>query len=1029
MHGQSGPNSVTLEGHDKRPNRLSNHLIIVTTNSVFVMNCQKKDAWSNLESTSTTLSRQLTLSTPTLRARWRSSNSLDSHSGEPGFDSRSGHPDFGFPWFTEITRGEFWDRSVTKAMADVFLNPSCAICSVSNDLAVDDTLSQQSTHLPPPDASPIPIMSYAPAIHNPCPIGTNVLDLNKQRCERRFDSSSRCMPQDVMRAKIKIIFVLRATQKPYDYGVMKRQSRRQESFGRRQSSHQSFACGAIVEYVEQLWSIRSDCGKCGACRAIVEHVVLIMARVVTAHAKPDAKTFCWRLQVAVLLWQCVLEDFFTICSPSSTLMHSRLHLSVLHPLFHSSHEHLTRRRPAISNRRPHFTSLSHTRQAASVKDCRPLGCGSASQSRQNILASSLNVSETLAGERTSVTPVCLATVGIHGIPRRGADSHVRISFQEEGWVRWVSDYGAGQRRRRQLQHPGRVERRGVDWAVANCNPSSPSPSPLRRSHHPFTPYMNSTYLVVIDRVLVEALRQATPMLAPCTFYKCYFDPYLTSHAISSRLRVPLTVGSAIVTTRLPPSRTGFDSRLGRSRIFARGNRAGLRRKSVDILGHFPFLPSFHSGTAPYLRRFTLIGSQNLDVKRNDRDRNTDRLARRSDKALNVRVRVARIAPSLLDLGRGGGRWVGVSPGARKLSSPVPGIVGMKVARACSGGTKLRANCFSFFVPPASILYRLCCLGRRSTNIKPPPRPLHTPNTLGFRLTAAILFPAFEYEKRGGDKDDIVTSIKCALNSNQWFPTDSHAFQALGRAGRPYGRLFRTRRLPHRLYVQGAQLEYSLSAGNSHERHSNEIPRMLCTMRSYGERHSELLGSSILVDVTTEKDAACHSVMTHIQVACCKPPCLLVGSGGSRLTAVHDKPTQRSDAARSSVFRRYIIETGNEALVFSPWPRSARLVALGCRNQRRGEGGRSFRVGFEHNMQARISSQWLRNYPSVFQGTSQWFVRVGQCLRGNVADESGVSRQVKLFAIPGGVAAHEGVATGDGPTPALLQQGLERWIVV
>ncbi|KAJ8879102.1 hypothetical protein PR048_019708 [Dryococelus australis] len=175
------------------------------------------------KSTSTTLSRRLTPSTPTLRTRWRSSNSPDSHSGGPGFDSQSGHRDFGFPWFTEITPGDFWDRSVTKAMADSFLNPSCAICSVSNHLAVDNMLNQLPTHLPPPDSSPIPVLSYA-----------------------------------------------------------QQQRHRQESVGRRQSFHQSFACGAIVNYVEKLWSIRSDCGKCGArraCRTILEHVVLIMARV------------------------------------------------------------------------------------------------------------------------------------------------------------------------------------------------------------------------------------------------------------------------------------------------------------------------------------------------------------------------------------------------------------------------------------------------------------------------------------------------------------------------------------------------------------------------------------------------------------------------------------------------------------------------------------------------------------------------------------------------------------------------------
>ncbi|KAJ8891890.1 hypothetical protein PR048_004446 [Dryococelus australis] len=49
---------------------------------------------------------------------------------------------------------------------------------------------------------------------------------------------------------------------------------------------------------------------------------------------------------------------------------------VSHPLVHSRPEHLSRRHPSITSRRLHFTSLTHTRQAASIKDCRPLGCGS-----------------------------------------------------------------------------------------------------------------------------------------------------------------------------------------------------------------------------------------------------------------------------------------------------------------------------------------------------------------------------------------------------------------------------------------------------------------------------------------------------------------------------------------------------------------------------------------------------------------------------------------------------------------------------
>ncbi|KAJ8878521.1 hypothetical protein PR048_019099 [Dryococelus australis] len=66
--------------------------------------------------------------------------------------------------------------------------------------------------------------------------------------------------------------------------------------------------------------------------------------------------------------------------------------------------------------------------------------------------------------------------------------------------------------------------------------------------------------------------------------------------------------------RLPPRRTGFNSRRGRSRIFARGNRAGRCRWSVGFLGGILFLPALHSGTVPYPTRFILIGSQYLDVK-------------------------------------------------------------------------------------------------------------------------------------------------------------------------------------------------------------------------------------------------------------------------------------------------------------------------------------------------------------------------------------------------------------------------------
>ncbi|KAJ8876110.1 hypothetical protein PR048_024019 [Dryococelus australis] len=54
--------------------------------------------------------------------------------GGPGFVSWSGHSDFGFQWLSEITSGECWDGSRTKAGADSFPNPSSfATCIVAVD--------------------------------------------------------------------------------------------------------------------------------------------------------------------------------------------------------------------------------------------------------------------------------------------------------------------------------------------------------------------------------------------------------------------------------------------------------------------------------------------------------------------------------------------------------------------------------------------------------------------------------------------------------------------------------------------------------------------------------------------------------------------------------------------------------------------------------------------------------------------------------------------------------------------------------
>ncbi|KAJ8869916.1 hypothetical protein PR048_028925 [Dryococelus australis] len=67
------------------------------------------------------------------------------------------------------------------------------------------------------------------------------------------------------------------------------------------------------------------------------------------------------------------------------------------------------------------------------------------------------------------------------------------------------------------------------------------------------------------------------------------------------------------TTRLPPRRNGFDSQRGSSRIFAFGNRDDDAAGRRVFSGTFRFPPPLHSGAAPYSPRFTLIGSQDLDV--------------------------------------------------------------------------------------------------------------------------------------------------------------------------------------------------------------------------------------------------------------------------------------------------------------------------------------------------------------------------------------------------------------------------------
>ncbi|KAJ8878304.1 hypothetical protein PR048_018881 [Dryococelus australis] len=69
-----------------------------------------------------------------------------------------------------------------------------------------------------------------------------------------------------------------------------------------------------------------------------------------------------------------------------------------------------------------------------------------------------------------------------------------------------------------------------------------------------------------------------------------------------------------LTARLPPRRIWFDYRRGRLRISACGNRAGRCRWSAGFFGDLPLHPPHNSGAAPYSPHFTLISSQDLDVK-------------------------------------------------------------------------------------------------------------------------------------------------------------------------------------------------------------------------------------------------------------------------------------------------------------------------------------------------------------------------------------------------------------------------------
>ncbi|KAJ8880004.1 hypothetical protein PR048_020626 [Dryococelus australis] len=97
--------------------------------------------------------------------------------------------------------------------------------------------------------------------------------------------------------------------------------------------------------------------------------------------------------------------------------------------------------------------------------------------------------------------------------------------------------------------------------------------------------------------------------------------HLVSHLDKIRCRrlredlLPRISGTAVVWWLANSPPTEFDSRRGRSRNFACGNRAGRCLWSAGFFfGELPFPTLLHSNAAPYSHSFTLIDSQDLDVK-------------------------------------------------------------------------------------------------------------------------------------------------------------------------------------------------------------------------------------------------------------------------------------------------------------------------------------------------------------------------------------------------------------------------------
>ncbi|KAJ8893560.1 hypothetical protein PR048_006159 [Dryococelus australis] len=109
-------------------------------------------------------------------------------------------------------------------------------------------------------------------------------------------------------------------------------------------------------------------------------------------------------------------------------------------------------------------------------------------------------------------------------------------------------------------------------------------------------------------------------------------PYGAMEEEHTRLAAPRPANHSLAAGKLPVAQTRYPPRIvDSSPILARHatvlrshgiwsdyspttNRAGRRRWSACFLGDLPFAPPLHSVATPYLPHFTLIESQDLDVK-------------------------------------------------------------------------------------------------------------------------------------------------------------------------------------------------------------------------------------------------------------------------------------------------------------------------------------------------------------------------------------------------------------------------------